>query len=239
MRLSKKIPMQIPSQIPDHSHGHLPRGKFIRYTVWLIYRALYKTYSSEECGMNCQKPWVNTSSIAKLKALVALSVGFRIRMRKAQGKYFAYRRVSGLFFPPLSKALSSVSAVALWFLPSPKDLTKGLWWCASGKRGTVKNIRDLRSVTSDPASPWAVGLLRAARGVHPIGLYQGDWNLSQILAFSSVDHWGFGLFACLFLKGKYILSICIFIRIYKQHVHCKYQHKLVSVLDFDILKHCQ
>lgn len=121
MSLSKKIPVQIPAQIPGHSHGHLPRGKFIRYTVWLIHRALYKSYSCEECGMNCQKPWVNTASIAKPKALEVLSVGFRIRMRKAQGKHFAYRRVSGLFPPPLSRALSGVSTVAFWFLSSPKD----------------------------------------------------------------------------------------------------------------------
>lgn len=61
-----------------------------------------------------------------------------------------------------------------WLFDSCHLPKMGLWWCASGKRGAVKNVRDLRGVTSDPASPWAVGLLRAGCGVHSIGLYQGD-----------------------------------------------------------------
>lgn len=78
-----------------------------------------------------------------------------------------------------------------------------------GREARLKHIRDLIT-SSDPASPWAVGLLRAGSGVHPIGLYEGDWNLSQILAFPSVDHWGFGLFVWVLKENMLFIFVYLY-----------------------------
>lgn len=101
----------------------------------------------------------------------------------------------------------------------------GLWWCASRKRVTIKTQQGFETSVL-PAAPGLWGCWGQAVGTvvvsipsvkqHSGGLslfsfslwlYWGGWNLSQILAFPSVDRRAFFRFVFFFLRKDYVIYI--------------------------------